>query len=109
MLAFRENPDLSKRRIIIIFRSLLSIKNKINILENLGYALVMDLASLTITELRNNILKVAASGNNPFRKAARRRSILMKDVPIDTKNLAVWWVEHVARHKGAEHLKSTTR
>ncbi|XP_011501450.1 PREDICTED: UDP-glucuronosyltransferase 2C1-like [Ceratosolen solmsi marchali] len=77
--------------------------------ENLGYALVMDLTSLTITELRENILKVAASGNNPFREAARRRSTIMKDVPIDTKNLAVWWVEHVARHKGAEHLKSITR
>ena len=69
----------------------------------------MDLASLTITELRENVLRVAAGGRNPFREAARRRSALMKDVPVDTKNLAVWWVEHVARHKGAEHLKSTSR
>ncbi|XP_031786686.1 UDP-glucuronosyltransferase 2A3 isoform X2 [Nasonia vitripennis] len=77
--------------------------------EKLGYALVMDLGTLTITELRENILKVAAGGNNPYREAAKRRSALMKDLPVDTKNLAVWWVEHVARHKGAEHLKSTTR
>lgn len=69
----------------------------------------MDLASLTVTELRENVLKVAAGGNNSYREAARRRSILMKDTPVDTKSLAVWWVEHVARHKGAQHLKSTAR
>ncbi|XP_058804438.1 UDP-glucosyltransferase 2-like isoform X2 [Phymastichus coffea] len=56
--------------------------------EKLGYALVTDLASLTITVLRESIMKVAAG---------------------DTKNLAVWWVEHIARHKGADHLKSTSR
>ncbi|KAJ8667919.1 hypothetical protein QAD02_009582 [Eretmocerus hayati] len=77
--------------------------------EKLGYAIVMDLASLTITELRENIMKIAATGNNPYRDAARKRSILMKDVPVDAKNLSVWWVEHVARHNGADHMKSTSR
>ncbi|XP_014216646.1 2-hydroxyacylsphingosine 1-beta-galactosyltransferase-like [Copidosoma floridanum] len=75
--------------------------------EKLGYALVMDLASLTISELRENVVKVAAGGKNPYRDAAKTRSLLMKDTPMDAKEMAVWWVEHVARHKGAHHLKST--
>ncbi|XP_046752130.1 UDP-glycosyltransferase UGT5-like [Diprion similis] len=33
---------------------------------------------------------------------------LIKDKPYDTLKNAVWWTEHVIRHKGAPHLHSTT-
>nr|UEN71109.1 UDP-glucosyltransferase 50C7 [Meteorus pulchricornis] len=75
----------------------------------LGYALVMNLASLSINELREGILKVASPQDNSYRKAARRQSELLKDQPVGPKELATWWVEHVVRHQGAEHIKSTTR
>ncbi|KAK0163595.1 hypothetical protein PV327_007261 [Microctonus hyperodae] len=75
----------------------------------LGYALVMNLASLSINNLREGILTVAMQLNNPYKEAARRQSALLKDQPLGSKELATWWVEHVARHQGAEHLKSTTR
>ncbi|XP_057328398.1 UDP-glycosyltransferase UGT5-like [Microplitis mediator] len=77
--------------------------------EKLGYALVMNLASLSINDLREAILKVTAKRSNPYKEAARRRSILLKDQPLGSNEVATWWVEHVAKHQGAEHLKSPTR
>ncbi|XP_034947118.1 UDP-glucuronosyltransferase-like [Chelonus insularis] len=77
--------------------------------EKLGYALVMNLASISVNDLREAILKVAAQRNNPYKEAARRRSALLKDQPLGSRELATWWVEHVAKYQGAEHLKSSTR
>lgn len=69
----------------------------------------MDLASISINDLRKSILKVASLDKNPYREAAKRRSVLLRDLPVGTKELAAWWVEHVSKYKGAEHLKSTAR
>lgn len=69
----------------------------------------MDLATLSVGSLRDGILKVAALRNNTYRKAAKKQSILLRDLPIGPRELATWWVEHVARHGEANHLKSTTR
>ncbi|XP_076682180.1 UDP-glycosyltransferase family 50 member B3 [Andrena cerasifolii] len=77
--------------------------------EKLGYALVMDLAGVSIGDLREGILKVAAVRNNSYRMAAKRRSSLLRELPISPRKLATWWVEHVAKYKGAEHLKSSAR
>lgn len=77
--------------------------------DKLGYALVMDLAGITISKLREGILHVAALHNNTYREAARKRKSLLRDLPIGPNELATWWVEHVAKHKGADHLKSSMR
>ncbi|XP_051164844.1 UDP-glucosyltransferase 2-like [Leptopilina boulardi] len=77
--------------------------------EKLGYALVVDLASISINDLRESILKVASLDKNSYREAAKRRSVLLRDLPVGTKELAAWWVEHVSKYEGAEHLKSTAR
>ncbi|CAL7939520.1 unnamed protein product [Xylocopa violacea] len=77
--------------------------------EKLGYALLMDLASVSIGSLRDGILRVAAVHNNSYRMAAKRRSSLLRELPINPRKLATWWVEHVAKYKGAEHLKSSAR
>ncbi|XP_046749781.1 UDP-glucosyltransferase 2-like [Diprion similis] len=77
--------------------------------EKQGYALLMDLASISATALREGILKVASPKSNPYRKAAIQKSILLKDLPIKPQDLATWWVEHVAKYRGAEHVKSTSR
>lgn len=77
--------------------------------EKLGYALIMDLASISISALHEGILKVAALHNNSYREAAKKRSALLRDLPIDSRELATWWVEHVAKHGGADHLKSSIR
>lgn len=82
--------------------------NLLSFAEKLGYALVMDLAGISIGSLRDGILKVAAIHNNSYRTAAKKRSTLLRDLPINPRKLATWWVEHVAKYKG-EHLKSSTR
>lgn len=71
--------------------------------------MVMDLAGVTINTLREGILKVAANRNNSYREAAKKRSVLLRDLPIGPTELATWWVEHVAKHRGADHLKSSIR
>lgn len=76
--------------------------------EKLGYARVMNLATITINELREGILKVSQKRDNTYKEAAKYRSMLMKDQPIEPKKLAVWSVEHIARY-GGEHLKNSTR
>lgn len=82
---------------------------KLWLVEKLGYALVMDLASIAIGNLREGILKVASVHNNSYRMAAKKRSSLLRELPISPRKLATWWVEHVIEYKGAEHLKSSTR
>ncbi|XP_033336101.1 UDP-glycosyltransferase family 50 member B3 [Megalopta genalis] len=77
--------------------------------EKLGYALVMNLAGISIGNLREGILKVSTLHNNAYRVAAKKRSLLLRKLPISPKKLAIWWVEHVAEYKGADHLKSSTR
>ncbi|XP_015115366.1 2-hydroxyacylsphingosine 1-beta-galactosyltransferase [Diachasma alloeum] len=77
--------------------------------EKLGYARVINLENLSITGLREAILKVASIRDNPYKEAAKRRSALLKDQPLSSRELAIWWVEYVARHRGAEHMKSSTR
>lgn len=79
------------------------------ITEKLGYVLVMDLARISIGSFRDGILKVATIHNNSYRIAAKKRSSLLRELPINPRKLATWWVEHVAKYKGAEHLKSSTR
>lgn len=77
--------------------------------EKLGYARVMDLAGISISALREGILEVAELRNNSYREAAKKRSTLLRDLPIEPRELATWWVEHVAKYGGADHLKSSTR
>lgn len=37
---------------------------------------------------------------------AKKRSELLHDQPISPMDSAVFWVEHVIRHKGAPHLRN---
>lgn len=40
-----------------------------------------------------------------YRDIAKYRSSLMHDRPVKPMDLAVYWVEYVIRHKGAQHLR----
>nr|CAI5816849.1 unnamed protein product [Callosobruchus analis] len=44
--------------------------------------------------------------NEPkYKENAKRRSAVFHDRPIKPMDLAIYWIEYVIRHKGAEHLR----
>ncbi|CAG9854065.1 unnamed protein product [Phyllotreta striolata] len=69
-----------------------------------GFALKLNLNDLTeesFTKTLNEIL------NNPsYRINAKQRSRIMRDRPVKQMDEAIFWIEYVARHKGALHLQS---
>ena len=42
--------------------------------------------------------------NDEYRKAAQNAKIVMEDVPVKSKDLFLYWVNYVIRHKGGQHL-----
>lgn len=41
-----------------------------------------------------------------FNKQAKELSVRFKDRPMPPLETAIYWIEYVARHKGAPHLRS---
>lgn len=72
-----------------------------------GYALVLDLSQISVDTLLSSINKVI---NDPkYRKAVKKRQILLKDQKETALERAVYWTEYVIRHKGAIHLQSISK
>ncbi|XP_065157289.1 LOW QUALITY PROTEIN: UDP-glycosyltransferase UGT5-like [Atheta coriaria] len=68
------------------------------------YAIVVELLGLTEDKLKNAIKEIA---NNPvYKEQIKLKSDLYRNQEINPMDKAVYWVEHVIRHKGAKHLKS---
>ncbi|GLV43353.1 UDP-glycosyltransferase family 302 member E1 [Carabus blaptoides fortunei] len=45
--------------------------------------------------------------NDPkYQKAIQETSKILKDQPMNPLDKAIFWVEHVLRHKGGRHLRS---
>ena len=55
-------------------------------------------------ESLNSAIRTAMSADR--REAARYRQRLMREQPVQPRDLAVHWAEHVIRHGGAPHLRS---
>ncbi|XP_044268837.1 UDP-glycosyltransferase UGT5-like [Tribolium madens] len=73
--------------------------------EQDGYAIgiqLNDLSEETLTRALNEVLI-----NQKYRNVVKQRSTLMHDRPMTPVETAIYWVEHVIRHKGAPHLKSS--
>jgi len=69
-----------------------------------GYAVSVPLPELTeekLTWALNEILT-----NPKYKENVQQRSKLMHDQPIKPIDSAIYWIEHVIRHKGAPHLRS---
>ncbi|EFA11928.2 UDP-glucuronosyltransferase 2C1-like Protein [Tribolium castaneum] len=69
-----------------------------------GYAVQLELADLdeaTLTKALDEILT-----NPKYQENAKKRSQLLHDQPMSPMDTAVFWVEHVIRHKGAPHLRN---
>ncbi|XP_059088852.1 uncharacterized protein LOC131884964 [Tigriopus californicus] len=74
-----------------------------NIAERLGYGLKLDWATLTEEDLRQSI--TALLTDPKFKDNARHYGQLFTDNIVPPIEKAVYHVEHLIRHKGAQHLK----
>ncbi|KAI9583256.1 UDP-glucosyltransferase 2 [Glossina fuscipes] len=72
-----------------------------------GYAIKLDLATVTSQQLYKTIMKVIHDPQ--YRKAARFRQSLLLDQRISPLETSIYWTEYVLRHKGAYHLQSPAR
>ncbi|XP_012232546.2 UDP-glycosyltransferase UGT5-like [Linepithema humile] len=58
-------------------------------------------------EFRAAILEVIT--NSSYKENMLKMRDLLRDLPYDPLDNAVWWTEHVIRHKGAPHLRNKSR
>ncbi|XP_046751366.1 uncharacterized protein LOC124414462 [Diprion similis] len=73
---------------------------------SLGVGKQLEILTLNRVDLIEAIQSVATDSSYKERMMELRN--LVKDKPYDLLENAVWWTEHVIRHKGAPHLHSTT-
>ncbi|XP_075168451.1 UDP-glycosyltransferase family 50 member B3 [Haematobia irritans] len=72
-----------------------------------GYAIKLELKTLTAVQLYKSIMKVIHDPQ--YRNAARYRQRLLLDQRSTPLETSVYWTEYVLRHKGAYHLQSAGR
>ncbi|XP_066906305.1 UDP-glycosyltransferase UGT5-like [Halyomorpha halys] len=71
--------------------------------EKAGFGTVLLLEDFNKENLLANINEVLK--NPKYRNIAMERSKIIKDKPQSALESAVYWVEYIIRHKGADHLK----
>lgn len=67
-----------------------------------GYGIMLDYNNLTAVSLKNAIEEMI--GNPKYTHLVRDMSARYRDQPMEPLAKAIYWVEHVARHKGAKYL-----
>lgn len=69
-----------------------------------GYAIHVDISTMTeeiLTKAINELLS-----NHKYKESIMLHSDVYRNQAINPMDRAVFWIEHVIRHKGAKHLKS---
>ncbi|KAH8406699.1 hypothetical protein KR222_003784, partial [Zaprionus bogoriensis] len=74
---------------------------------HMGYGLSLDLQNLKQPELEQTINTLLYTPS--FTKAASDISERYRDQPEKSLDRAIWWTEYIIRHKGAPHMRSTSR
>ncbi|XP_013097632.2 UDP-glucosyltransferase 2 [Stomoxys calcitrans] len=69
-----------------------------------GFALRLDMATLTEQQFKNSILELMK--NRSYSEKIKEISQRYHDQPVKPMDLAIYWTEYVIRHGGAEHLRS---
>ncbi|XP_060709181.1 UDP-glucuronosyltransferase 2A2-like [Hemiscyllium ocellatum] len=73
-------------------------------LETRGAAKVINVANMQSTDLLQALNEVIY--NTSYRENMQKLSALHRDQPESPMERAIFWIEYVARHKGAAHLRS---
>lgn len=72
-----------------------------------GYALKLELSTLTVESLLKAINKVIHEPR--YKNEVKKRQFLLRDQKETPLERAIYWTEYVLRHKGAIHLQSPAR
>lgn len=72
--------------------------------EQAGYAKRVSFAHLTVDYLHGQITELIDT--KQYYNRAKEVSTIFRDNPLHPMNESMFWIEYVARHKGAKHLKS---
>lgn len=72
--------------------------------QHSGYAKSLNFHELSTELLVRAIQEMTA--NQSYSKKAKEMSAVFRDNLVHPLDEAVWWVEHVAKFRGAKHLKS---
>ncbi|XP_046627120.1 UDP-glycosyltransferase UGT5-like isoform X1 [Neodiprion virginianus] len=78
----------------------------VNKMVSLGVGTKLEILTVNRTGLLEAIQSVVLDGS--YKQRMLKLRDLMEDKPYDSLENAVWWTEHVIRHKGAPYLHSTT-
>ncbi|XP_068994073.1 uncharacterized protein [Neodiprion pinetum] len=78
----------------------------VNKMVSLGVGKKLEILTFNRMDLVEAIRSVTTDVN--YKQRMLKLRDLMEDKPYDSLKNAVWWTEHVIRHKGAPHLHSTT-
>ncbi|XP_046750956.1 UDP-glycosyltransferase UGT5-like [Diprion similis] len=73
---------------------------------SVGVAKKLEITKINEDDFLEAIRTVA--GDDGYKQRMLNLRSLLKDKPHDILENAIWWTEHVIRHKGAPHLHSTT-
>ncbi|XP_061398120.1 UDP-glucosyltransferase 2-like [Musca vetustissima] len=76
----------------------------VNNAEKRGFALKLDVKTLTPSLFRDSILEMMH--NSSYRQKAKEISQRYHDKPMKPLDLAIYWTEYIIRHRGAPHLRS---
>uniref|UniRef100_A0A336LHP8 CSON001305 protein n=1 Tax=Culicoides sonorensis TaxID=179676 RepID=A0A336LHP8_CULSO len=68
-----------------------------------GWAIVIPFLQITEKSLVEAVQEIIK--NETYTKAVQKLSLLYRDRPITAMENAVYWIEYVIRHKGAQHLR----
>lgn len=72
--------------------------------EKSGFGLKVKFADLTVDYLHGKISQLVDT--KKYYNRAKEVSTLLRDNLVHPMDEAIYWMEYVARHKGAKHLKS---
>ncbi|CAG9786684.1 unnamed protein product [Diatraea saccharalis] len=72
--------------------------------EKLGFGKILRFEDINEQSLRNKLIDVLS--NNSYRIKAKEVSSRFKDRPMNPLDTAVFWIEYVIRHNGADFMKN---
>ncbi|XP_078051520.1 UDP-glycosyltransferase UGT5-like [Augochlora pura] len=79
----------------------------VQLLKDRGVAEDLQITDFTKEKFKRAVLNVISDPS--YKENVRKLRDLLHDMPYHPMENAIWWIEHVVRHKGAKHLHCKAR